>query len=108
MNYDLFTKTIVDMEAIIDLGVNMRYYGLVYNSPEYWKRMDQEFKSAERDFRDFIRDHRSRDEYGIDIRKNYSLHCKFCGYEYPDNFNGIADCCDEMINAQNVKIEYTK
>jgi hypothetical protein len=60
---------------------------------------------AAREFKEFIRDHRSRDDYGIDIVKEYKLKCKFCGYEFPDGFNGVADCCEEMMDAQQDRIK---
>jgi hypothetical protein len=81
-------------------------YGYRYGTPEYWKQYEESMEREARDFREFVRDHRSRDEYGINIVKEYSLYCPFCEHEYPDDFNGIADCCEEMMEAQGVEVVY--
>jgi hypothetical protein len=99
---DFLNKTICDIVAEIDLPVGRIYYER-YGTPEYWKALEKEMLHEVREFDDFIRDHRSRDEYGINIIKKYVLTCKFCGHEYPDEFNGIADCCEEAMTAQNIK-----
>jgi hypothetical protein len=99
---ELFIKKLTDIQAVINLPVRVWDR---YGTPEYWKKLEIELNHEAKDLVEFIRDHRSRDYYEIDIVKSYSMNCKFCGYAYPDNFNGIADCCEEMIEAQNIKIE---
>ena len=100
----LFNEHLIEMYAEIDLGVNDRWSPYKYNTEEYWKWMEKEYNSAERDFREFVRDHRSRDDYGISIHKKYEYVCKFCGHEWGEEEpKGILDCCDEMLEAQNIQ-----
>lgn len=104
MNQDnLLNREMIDMNVTIDLPV--RVYWERYGSPEYWKKLEKELEYEIRDFQDFIHDHRSRDSYGMQINKIYAMHCKFCGYEYPDGYNGLVDCCGEALDAQE---EYIK
>ena len=96
-------KRLVGLHAEIDFNPYLLYAGK-YGTPEYWKKYEEAMLREEKDFRDFVRDHRSRDEYGVSIIKDYKMYCPFCEHEYPDEFNGIADCCDEMIKSQGVEI----
>ena len=100
---NLLVRTISNIHAEIDLPV--RVFWERYGTPEYWKKLEYEYIHEAKDMEDFIRDHRSRDGYGISIIKEYTLSCKFCGHEYPDDYDGILDCCDEAIDAQQ---EYIK
>jgi hypothetical protein len=100
-----FTKKLLtDIEAVIELPA--RVYGEVYGSDEYWKRLEKELQYEAKELVDFIRDHRSRDSYGIHIQKKYICVCKFCGHEEPEDFRGIWDCCEDAIQAQNVDIQW--
>jgi len=98
-------ERLLELWAEIDLGVNSyyRYSPYKYGTDEYWKWIEKEYNSAERDFREFIRDHRSRDDYGITIHKKYEYVCEFCGHEWGEDPQGILDCCDEILEAQNIK-----
>lgn len=104
MPEELFERRLENLYAEIELPVRVWHYR--YGTPEYWKELEKELEYEARDLTEFIRDHRSRDHYHINIRKEYKFVCKFCGYEYPDGFNGIADCCEKMIDAQKVNIEW--
>jgi hypothetical protein len=103
MMTELFNRNIIGIHAEIDVPV--RVYGQKYGTPEYWRALERDYLSESKDLVAFIRDHRSRDHYDIQIIKEYNLTCKFCGREFPDEFNGIADCCTKMIEAQGIKIE---
>ena len=103
MSEHYFEKKLIDLRAEIDLPVNIRW--LRYGTPEYWNQLEKELEWEAKDLMEFIRDHRSRDHYGINIVKEYGMICKFCGQEYPIDFDGIAICCDKIIEAQKVRIE---
>jgi len=104
---ELFNREIIDVIAKIEFPY-VRVYFYQYGTPEYWKELEKQLNSEIDSFESFIRDHRSRDTYQISTEKKYVLLCKFCGYEYPDDFKGIPDCCDEIIEAQKIKIESIK
>ena len=101
---ELFDKKLVDVRAEIEFNNRYFYNPYRYGTKEYWDRVEKDFKYEIQDLEDFIRDHRSRDHYNIYVVKHYKNICKFCGYEFPDDFEGIADCCEEMLNAQGVEI----
>lgn len=103
MTKELFERRLFNLYAEIELPV--RVWGYRYGTPEYWKQLEKELEYEAKELEEFIRDHRSRDYYGINVRKEYQYICKFCGHEFPDGFNGIADCCDKMIEAQETSIE---
>lgn len=90
--------SVTDIHAVIDLPVCVFWER--YGTPEYWARLEKELKREAAELEDFIRDHRSRDGYGIDIVKTKSVVCKFCGWVFEDKGLTIApDCCDEAIDA---------
>lgn len=98
-------KRLIGLHAEIDF--NPYLWGAEkYGTPEYWKKYEDAMEREAKDFREFVRDHRSRDEYGISIIKEYKMYCPFCGQEYPDEFNGVADCCEEVMNAQGIEINF--
>uniref|UniRef100_A0A6M3XJ08 Uncharacterized protein n=1 Tax=viral metagenome TaxID=1070528 RepID=A0A6M3XJ08_9ZZZZ len=72
----MFKKVLVDIEAIIHLPV-----------------VGWSVEQGARDLEDFLRDHRSRDNYRIDIRRTYENHCEFCGYLEDYDADGYPSCC---------------
>jgi hypothetical protein len=74
------------------------------DTPEYFKEVEKEMINDILFFEEFIRDHRSQDLVQMEVVREYKNYCQFCGYEFPDNFEGIADCCDEVLEAQKVEI----
>lgn len=79
--------------------------GEKYGTPEYWKLIEKELEYEIKEMEEFIRDHRSRDYYQMSVQKEYIMHCKFCGHEYPDGYNGIVDCCDKALDLQQDDIK---
>ena len=100
---DLLERTITDMN--VQISVNVRNFNK-YGTTEYWKYQEQQLNYEIKDIEEFIRDHRSRDHYDLFVHKDYIMRCKFCGYEYPDGYNGILDCCDKALDAQQEEIGY--
>jgi len=90
--------------VVIDFSNSWHYNPHRYGSKEFFERLEKNLESEIREFDEFIRDHRSRDYYRLEVVREYKNYCKFCGYEFPDGFNGIADCCDAMLEAQNIDI----
>lgn len=106
MENKILEQTVIGLHAEIDLNPGWYWQvGLKYGSLEYWKAYEKAMESEARDLQEFIRDHRSRDGYGIGIVREYAMICKFCGHEYPNEYNGIADCCDEAIKLEQENIK---
>ena len=78
---------IVDAHAEIDLGVDGRYYR---DNENFAHALQQEAN----DFHNFIRDHRSRDHYRIEIVRTNETQCQFCGDSDSSN---EPTCCDRAI-----------
>ncbi len=104
MKDNLLKRITVGLHAEIDFDARP-WTSAKYGTPEYWDAYEKAMESEAKDFRDFIRDHRSRDEYCINIVREYQNICKFCGFYYPDGYSGVVDCCDAAISAQQ---EYIK
>jgi hypothetical protein len=98
-------RKMVDAHVEISFG-GWNYNPYPYGSKEYWVRHERDLQDEIKDIEEFIHDHRSRDHYDLHVVRDYKIYCKFCGHEFPDGFNGIADCCEEMMDAQKVNIEY--
>jgi hypothetical protein len=99
----MFKKTLVDLHAEIDMPRSW-YYG---------RDLEQQAKYLEDDAKEltaFIRDHRSRDQYGITIVREYKTLCEFCGREeerHTDTDEPL--CCQKAIDEFNAnKTEATK
>jgi hypothetical protein len=58
---------------------------------------DLEYEAKE--LRAFIRDHRSRDSYDINIIREYKNYCEYCHAEESTalDSNGIPVCCDKAL-----------
>ena len=100
---DLLNRTLTDMKVEIDIPVKI--YWEQYGTPKYWKLMEQELQHEIDDIQEFIRDHRSRDHYGLFINKIYIMTCKYCGREYSDDYDGIVDCCEKALCDQEERIK---
>ena len=80
-------KVMTDAKAVIDLGVT-RYYWM--DALAY----EKDLKSAAAGLMDFLRDHRSRDGYAIDIETTYEEQCIYCKREPEDDEEtGEPICC---------------
>ena len=91
----------VDMHAEIDLGVYV--WGYRYGTTEYWDKLEKELENEAKDLEIFLRDHRSRDSYGITVIRERAKICKFCGEVYPEDYSGEIYCCSkaqEMVDEQ--------
>lgn len=83
----LTKRILTDAKAVIDLGVR-RYYWM---TDEQYERA---LKEAASEIVDFLRDHRSRDHYSIDIETIYKEICRFCHSDWEcDPKTGEPYCC---------------
>lgn len=103
MKKNVLDKTLIDLYAVVDF--NVRVWGANYGTDEYWKKLERELNNEIREFNDFIRDHRSRDTYSISVERKYIYSCPHCNHEYPEDFNGIADCCGEILLDQGYEMD---
>jgi hypothetical protein len=92
-----YEKQIVDIEVICSIPV--RVWWAKYGTPEYWDKLEKELTSEAKEFAEFIRDHRSKDAVGMETRRKYEIHCKYCGQSYdlqdPDGL--VPTCCEEAM-----------
>ncbi len=80
-----FKEKLVDVRAVIDLPVSF------YGDREAWAKA---LEDEARDLRAFLRDHRSRDSYGITIERVHESRCEYCGdLEEAAMVEGIPWCC---------------
>ena len=93
-------KQLVEIVAEIDLGVSVTWERS--GTDEYWEAMQRELRLAEKEFQEFIRDHRSRDRYTISFRKEYIYKCIFCGYAYDEIPSSPMTCCKEVIEQERI------
>ena len=81
----MFKNVLVDIEAIIHLPV------VGWSLETRARSMEQEATDLE----DFLRDHRSRDNYRIDIKRMYESRCEFCNHWEDYDADGYPACCDK-------------
>ena len=80
-------KVMMEAKAVIDLNVRRFYW---QDAEEYAK----DLKRAAADLVDFLRDHRSRDGYSIDIEATYEELCIYCNRTTEDDEEtGEPLCC---------------
>ena len=101
----MFKKTLIDLHAEIDLPRPFYY-------PKDLEACAKILESDAEDLTAFIRDHRSRDRYQIEIVREYKSICQFCFNEEERDDSGCPVCCgraiEEFDNSKAVKIEQTK
>jgi len=84
-------KVLTDIKAVIDLRT-MRYRWM--SDLDYEKAM----KKDASELVDFLRDHRSRDVYSIDIEPTYTQLCQFCSCTAEaDAITGEPWCCSRAM-----------
>ena len=92
----MFKKVLVDLHAEIDLP------------RPYWCRnieaLAKELEREARELTEFLRDHRSRDDYKISIIRKYMSRCEFCGLEEERDDDGVPVCCQRAIDEHNGKL----
>lgn len=82
-------KVLTEIKAVIDLGVR-RYRWM--SDADY----EKELKAYASELVDFLRDHRSRDRYSIDIEPTYEEQCIYCGHACEsDPTTGTPYCCEQ-------------
>ena len=90
-------KTIGEMT--VEIAVPVRVYKR-WGTPGYWEQLERELEYEIKELQEFIRDHRSRDDYHMTVIKKHIFTCAFCGHEYgdtsePDKLTPI--CCTEAM-----------
>jgi len=93
----MFKKILIDFHAEIELPRN-RFARDVEDQAYF---LEQEAK----DLTAFIRDHRSRDSYQINIIREYESVCSFCGYKEERDTDGTPVCCDKAIKEHEAQIK---
>ncbi len=95
----MFKKTLVNIEAVIDMPRPFWVHTL---------GLEQQAKVLEEEAKDltaFLKDHRSRDDYAIEIRRQYKSFCSFCGSEEERDSDGSPVCCSEAISEYQAGLE---
>jgi len=87
----MFKKTVVDIHAEIELPCPSFVYRSSIEERAKW------LEDEANDLMAFIRDHRSRDAYNIEIIREYKNLCEFCGEEEDRDTNGCPSCCGKAI-----------
>ena len=85
----MFKKVLVDLHAEIELPRN-RFARSIEDAAYF---LEQEAK----DLTEFLKDHRSRDAYQINIVREYKNVCEFCGADEERDTDGTPVCCDKAI-----------
>lgn len=94
-------KVLTDVKAVIDLGV-VKYRWM--DDARYEKSL----REAAADLTDFLRDHRSRDHYGIDIECVYEELCQYCFREPDEDADTNEPLCCRKAMEQWQAEEYCK
>ena len=86
----MFKKILTDLHAEIDLP-----------RPRWTSDLDgiaADLEYEAKDLTEFIRDHRSRDSYHVDIVREYRSTCGFCGREEERDNDGTPVCCQKAVD----------
>lgn len=84
-------KVLQECRVVIDLGTRRYPFD---TDASFERRMHEDAA----DLVSFIRDHRSRDAYSIDIETEYMECCVFCWREYEEDHNtGEPLCCRRAV-----------
>ena len=98
-------RHMTDVEAVITF--NVRVYGARYGTTEYFEKLERLLNREIDDLNEFIRDHRSRDDYHIETRRVYGVRCRHCGWVYDDASDPdsvFPECCDAAIDEYGYKL----
>jgi hypothetical protein len=85
----MFKKILVDIKAVIDLPVSQ--------FARTQEAKAEEMEDTAKELTIFLRDHRSKDSYGIKIEHTYKSICEFCGLKEERDSEDIPLCCDKAI-----------
>jgi len=91
----MFNKVLVRLHAKIELP----YPRWTNDLNEIATELEYEAKELTQ----FLRDHRSRDAYDIDIIKEYQSRCEFCGYKEERDDAGCPVCCKKAVDEWGAK-----
>lgn len=90
------TKKSVLVDVKVEIELNVDHY--------HWQTMEQYAKNLEdavRDFRDFLKDHRSQDVNHMNVERIYEDQCSECGDKYEeaidDEGKTYCACCGVTI-----------
>lgn len=83
------TKTCNKVKTIVDVVVECtppshltQWIGAPYGTPEYWNRVMENFEDWVKELREFMRDHRSRDDIGLHPQYVKKDVCSCCGCDW--------------------------
>lgn len=79
-----------------------------FGTEEYWKDYEQALDREIREFEEFIKDHRSKDQCWMNVERVYQTVCKFCGHSYGvvNDVDFVPDCCDDAMEMVGINIEF--
>lgn len=50
-----------------------------------------------REFKSFVRDHRSQDDVYMEVVRVYKEQCSYCNYKWEEDEDGCPVCCDKAV-----------
>ena len=92
----MFKKKLIDLHAEIELPRN-RYFRTLEDIAEDLER-------EAKDLQDFLHDHRSRDNYQINIIREFESRCEFCGMKEERDTDGTPVCCQKAIDEYQLSL----
>lgn len=95
---DWHKQVLSDMRVEIEVPVRIYHR---WGTPEYWDKLQQNLEWEIKELQDFIRDHRSRDHYQLNVVKIYEITCSYCGHSYGQVENPdvlVPECCEKAMS----------
>jgi hypothetical protein len=76
-----------------------QYVGKPYGSPEYYEAVSRAYEEWARELREFMRDHRSRDEISLTVVRDTEEVCAHCKLAWEIDNDGVPCCCEKAMDA---------
>ena len=86
-------------KVLNDISLECDYPGYVGRYERTMEGRAQALETWANELVEFIRDHRSRDDLGLNVKRIYEEQCSFCGSEWESSLDetGCPICCDAAM-----------